>query len=258
MVDWGAGSYETTAGPDLVPAAHEVVQRARLSGGEDVLDLACGSGNAAIVAATTGARVTAVDGAERLLGVARARAAEAGVDIDFRHGDLHALPVQDDSADVVLSVMGVVFASEPPRALAEIARVLRPGGRALVTAWVPSGPIDAMLTALRGVVSRVVPTPPPASFAWADPAALEGLAGAAGLRLEASEARALEIRAASPEAYLDHQSQHPMAVSLAPLVEQAGLQEELRAAMLGPLRDANEQPGAFLIHSPYVIHVLAG
>jgi ubiquinone/menaquinone biosynthesis C-methylase UbiE len=72
-VDWGAGHYEQTAA-ELEPVAHELVERAALRAGERVLDLACGTGGVALRAAAQGAQVIGVDGASRLLGVARERA----------------------------------------------------------------------------------------------------------------------------------------------------------------------------------------
>lgn len=257
VVDWGAGTYELTAA-DLAPAAEAVVERAGILPGEDVVDLACGTGNAALLAAARGARVVGVDGARRLLEVARGRAQAAGAGMDLREGDLHLLPVDDDAADVVLSVFGVIFAQDPARALGEVARILRPRGRVLVSAWVPAGPIDAMLTAMGRIVGRVTGAPPRQRFPWADPAALAPVAADAGLVLHATTRAELPIRAASPEAYIAAGQEHPMALAARPAVEQAGAADELRAAMTAVLRDANEAPGAFLVHSPYVVHELRG
>ena len=102
MVDWGAGKYETTAA-ELEPVAQAVVEQAAPVAGEDVLDLACGTGNAALLAAGRGAAVIGIDAAPRLLEVARTRAQGLGVDLEVREGDLLALPVDDASIDVVLS-----------------------------------------------------------------------------------------------------------------------------------------------------------
>jgi SAM-dependent methyltransferase len=168
VVDWGAGSYETTAA-ELAPAARAVVERAGVVPGAGVVDVACGTGNAALLAARRGARVVGVDGARRLLEVARERARADGVVLDLREGDVHALPVNDAAADVVLSVFGVIFAQDPAQALREIARILRPGGRVLITAWIPAGPIDAMLAAMGRIVGRVTSGPPPKRFPWAPP-----------------------------------------------------------------------------------------
>ena len=255
MVDWGAGMYETAAA-ELQPVAQVVVDRAAIAPDNDVVDVACGTGNAALLAAAAGARVVGVDGSGRLLEVARESAREEGVVVDFRQGDLLALPVDDAATDVVLSVFGVVFAEDPAGALREVARVLRPNGRAFVTAWVPAGPIDAMLTAMGRIVGRVTGAPPSKRFAWSEPDALATLAGAAGLTLAGTAEDQLAIRATSPEAYVAAGENHPMAVAVRPALDRAGAADEVRAAMISVLRESNEDPHAFLVHSPYVIHEL--
>lgn len=255
MIDWGAGRYETTA-DELAPVSAVVVERAGIEADDVVVDVACGTGNAALLAAARGARVIGVDGAPRLLAVARERAAAAGVQVDLREGDLAALAVDDATADILLSVFGVIFANDPPAALREIARILRPGGRAFVTAWVPSGPISAMLAAAGRVTARVTSTPPPQRFPWADADAVAPVAAEVGLALVATEPAELAIHAASPEAYVDAGSEHPMALAMRPALERAGAGEEARDAMVDVLRQANESESAFLVHSPYVVHEL--
>jgi SAM-dependent methyltransferase len=233
-----------------------VIHRAGLSPGEGVVDVACGTGNAALLAAERGARVVGVDGAPRLLEVARERARSQQVVVDFREGDLLALPVDDDSADVVLSIFGVIFAAEPAGALRELRRILRPSGRILVTAWVPAGPIDAMLTAMGRVVGPVTSQAPAKRFPWAVPGALAPAAAEAGLVLVSTTHAELPIRAASPEAYVSAGQEHPMAVAIRPVVRQAGAEDEMREVMTAVLREANEDADAFLVHSPYVVHEL--
>lgn len=255
MVDWGAGAYERTAA-ELAPVAQAVVERAGLAPGENVVDVACGTGNAALLAAGRGTRVVGVDGAPRLLEVARERARSQGVVVDLREGDLRALPVDDDSADVVLSVFGVIFTQEPAQTLREVARILRPSGRVLVTAWIPAGPIDAMLAAMGRIVGRGTPRASAERFPWADPGALDLVAAEAGLALDRTTRAELPIRAASPEAYIAAAQEHPMAVAARPVVERAGVGDEVREAMTAVLRDANEDADALLVHSPYVVHEL--
>jgi ubiquinone/menaquinone biosynthesis C-methylase UbiE len=121
VVDWGAGNCERTA-RELEPVAQAVVDQAGLLPGERVVDVACGTGNAALLAAAQGARVVGIDAAPRLLEVARRRARASALEVEFREGDLFDLPVNEDAADVVLSVFGVVFASDPLGALRQIAR----------------------------------------------------------------------------------------------------------------------------------------
>jgi SAM-dependent methyltransferase len=255
MVDWGAGRYETTA-DELAPVSEVVVERSDIRVGDVLVDVACGTGNAALLAAERGARVVGVDGAPRLLAVAAERAAARGVGLDLREGDLAALPVDDGSADIVLSVFGVIFATDPAAALREIARILRPDGRALVTAWVPTGPITAMLAAAGRVAARVTSSAPPQRFPWSDAAALGPVASGAGLSLVATEPAELAIHGDSPEAYVDAGSRHPMALAMRPALERAGAADEARNAMIDVLREANESRSAFLVHSPYVIHEL--
>lgn len=257
MVDWAVGSYETTAGIELAPVADAAVRAADVTADETVVDVACGTGNAALAAARRDARVIGTDCATRLLDVAAERARAAGVQLDLREGDLLALPVDDDCADVVLSVFGVVFAPDPVAALHELRRVLRPGGRAIVSAWVPAGPIDAMLGAIGRIVARITGDPPAPRLAWHDPDVLGPLAAEAGLVLEETISCRLPIRAPSTEAYLDINREHPVAVAMLPVIRDAGAEDEVREAQLTVLRAANEDPDAFLVHSPYVLHRLS-
>lgn len=131
---WDDGDYAVTA-RDLHRLSVEAVRRAGPRSGQPVLDLGTGTGNAALLAARTGARVTGVDLADRLLDEARGRAAEAGLEIDFVHGDLHDLPFADASFDVALSVSAAVLVPGARQTAHELVRVLRPGGRAVVVGW---------------------------------------------------------------------------------------------------------------------------
>lgn len=256
MVDWDAGSYEETTGPEIEPVSAVVVQAAAIRSGDQVIDLAAGTGNGALAAARHGARVVAIDGAPRLLAIARERARAESLELDLREGDLLALPADDASADIVISVFGIIFASDPAGALREVRRVLRGNGRAALSAWVPTGPVSTMLGAIGRIVARVTGTRPPERFAWHDPAVLAPLAATAGLTLRATVAHSLAVRDASPEAYVDRSRNHPMALAMEPAITAAGAMEEIREAQLAVLRPANEEPDRFLIHSPYVVHEL--
>jgi ubiquinone/menaquinone biosynthesis C-methylase UbiE len=152
MIDWGQGHYERTAA-ELEPVAEHVVSLAGLQSGERILDLATGTGNAALLAARGGAVVTGLDSASRLIDVARARAAEARLEAAFVVGDLQALPFEDSSFDAALSVFGLIFAADADRAFAELTRVLRSDGRAFVSVWLPVGPIDAMVGVFAGAIA---------------------------------------------------------------------------------------------------------
>ncbi len=255
IVDWGAGNYEVTA-TELEPVSQVTVQRAALRRGERVVDLACGTGNAALLAALAGTSVVGIDAAPRLLEMGRDRAAAEGVEVEFRLGDLLDLPLPDHSFDVVVSVFGLIFASEPGNCLYEIRRVLRPGGRLLFTAWIPAGPLDAMMRALSATVSRITGEVAPTRFAWSDAGAVQPLAARAGLQLDRTTAEQLEIRDASIEDYVLAGREHPMALAVWPVIERAGAEAEVHEAMLQALRPANEDPDAFLAYTPYVVHEL--
>ena len=151
--------------------------------GAAVLDVACGTGNVAIPAALAGARVTGVDLTPEHFPAARARAAAAGVEVDWVEGDVEALPFEDDAFDVVLSAFGCMFAPRHAVAAAELARVLRPAG----------GSGSRVHARRRG--RRLLPTlgalaPPPPAFAenpldWGEPAHVRSLFGDLDLRVRA-------------------------------------------------------------------------
>jgi SAM-dependent methyltransferase len=257
MVDWGKGRYEETAA-ELEPVAAAVVALAVPRTGERVLDIACGTGNGALLAAAQGADVVGLDSAPRLVGVAQERAAAAGLALELLVGDALALPVEDASFDVVISIFGVIFAPDPGQAMAEVARVLRPGGRAYITAWVPAGPINDMLTVLGRAIGRATAGAPPAQpqrFPWSRTDSVRSIAAPCGLEV-ATTRHELEIRAASPAAYVDSGRDHPMALDSWPLLERAGVLDTLREEMTGALAAHNEDAPRLLIRSPYVVHEL--
>jgi SAM-dependent methyltransferase len=137
---WSAGDYPTIAEKIAEMGAH-TVERLDLEPGEQVLDIACGAGNATIPAAKTGAEVTGLGLVPELLEAARGTAAEAGVEIAWIEGDAEQLPFEDESFDVVISTVGIMFAPDHQRAAREAARVLRPGGRLGLANWTPDGTV---------------------------------------------------------------------------------------------------------------------
>ena len=249
MVDWGMGRYEQTAA-ELAPVAEHVISLADLQHGETAVDLATGTGNAALLAARAGAVVTGLDAASRLVDVARARAADEGLQAEFVVGDLGALPFEDDSFDVALSVFGLIFAGDAGRAFDELIRVLRPSGRAFFSVWVPAGPIDAMV----GTFGRAVVAATGSSrkrFAWHDAAAVGELAARHDVEVRIHDGQ-LRITGASPEAYLEAgQRDHPMSIAGRPLLERAGTYQQVLGEALAILREGNEDPTAFRITTPY-------
>ncbi|HEU5355833.1 MAG TPA: methyltransferase domain-containing protein [Actinocrinis sp.] len=252
-LDWGIGKYETTAAA-LAPAAAQLVQAAAVQPGEQVLDLGCGTGNAALLAALPGVRVTGVDPAPRLLEVARGRAAAEGKEISFAEGRAESIPAAAGTFDVVLSVFAVIFA-DPAAATAELARVLAPGGRVVLSAWIPTGAVFEINACAGDAVRQVFGAPPPpAPFAWHDQDALSDLFASSGLRLESHTRHTLTQTAPSAESYLAvNMADHPMAVSGMAVLEKAGRVDEVRAQLLKILQSHNESPDALRITSEYVI-----
>jgi SAM-dependent methyltransferase len=171
---WSAGGFNRVA-LTIMEVAEHLVATADPAPGDRVLDVACGTGNVALVAARRFTEVVGLDFAPNLLETARRRAAAEGTDITFVEGDAQALPFEDASFDVVLSVFGVQFAPDQERAAAELLRVTRPGGTIALANWVPGSSADAFFQA----TSRFAPPPPglPSPWRWGTPEGAAALLG---------------------------------------------------------------------------------
>lgn len=257
-LDWGVGAYERTA-ERLLPAAEVLVDTAAVQPGEHVLDLGCGTGNAALLAAARGARITAVDPSDRLLAVTHRAAQDQGLPVTCTPGDAAALPVPDSTVDCLLSSFALVFAPDPEAAAAELARVLAPAGRALFTAWLPGGAVGAYAAAGRALVLEAMGAPSAEpGFAWHDEGSVRELFAGHGLRTSLVGRHELVFTAASPSAYLDaEQAEHPAAISGQRVLEQHGRADEARARLLQVLMEHNEDPAAFRATSRYLVFALA-
>ncbi len=139
-----------------VPAAR-LVRHAGIRSGMRALDVACGTGVVAITAARLGAQVTGLDLTPELLDVARNNATTAGVSVSWHEGDVEQLPFSDFEFDVVVSQFGHIFAPRPEVAVAEMLRVLKPGGTIAFASWPPELFVGRMFQ----VVSKCMPPPPP-------------------------------------------------------------------------------------------------
>lgn len=149
-----------------IPAA-QLVKHARLRAGQRVLDVGCGTGVVALTAARAGARVCALDLSPVLIEQGKRHAALAGAEIEFKEGDVEALPYEDASFDTVLSQFGHMFAPRPDVAVAEMLRVLKPGGTIAFSTWPPEHFVGHMFA----LVGKHVPPPPGAAPPplWGDP-----------------------------------------------------------------------------------------
>jgi len=180
---WAAGDYHAVARRQLWEVGPRIVAAVDVRPGEDVLDVACGTGNAALRAAEAGARVVGVDLTPELFDTGRRLAAEAAVAVDWVQGDAEDLPFGDESFDVAVSTFGCMFAPRHQVAARELARVLRPGGRLGITSWTPEG---GMGTFFRTVGAYL---PPPSALAeppglWGSEAHVETLFAGTGIELE--------------------------------------------------------------------------
>jgi SAM-dependent methyltransferase len=159
---WDAGDFAAVA-EKILDAGEAVVAGAGVEPGMTVLDVACGTGNATLPAARNGARTTGLDFAPGLLEIARERAADAMLEIDFVEGDAQALPFGDASFDRVVSTFGHMFAPDHRRTADEMTRVLKPGGVIAVACWIPEGAIGRMFR----VTADLLPPPPgPSPALW--------------------------------------------------------------------------------------------
>jgi SAM-dependent methyltransferase len=244
-MDWDRGSYEETA-KELLPAAEHVVQRAGIEEGHRVLDVGTGSGNAALLAARAGADVTAIDPSPRLLEVARQRVGAGR----FEVARAEDLPFEDGSFDRVLSLFAVIFSEQPQRAAAEITRVLKPEGRALLTAWEPQGALNDALGILGATTAKAAGTSGE-RFRWGDPDTVSALFDHATVAVEHAE---LRFDVPSADRYLERfETSHPAGLLFRDVLTRAGTYTETREAARQALdRDLPETIGylVYTISSP--------
>jgi SAM-dependent methyltransferase len=164
---WMAGDYGHFS-KYMEQSALEFLARLSAEPGSHMLDVACGSGQIAIPAARAGVRVTGIDIATNLIEQARVRAQSEGLDVRFDEGDAEMLPYDDDSFDLVVSLIGAMFAPRPERVAAELVRVCRPAGRIVMGNWTPDGFVGHMFK----TISKHLPPSPlmPSPLLWGDEA----------------------------------------------------------------------------------------
>ena len=152
---WMSGDYGHFA-QYLEPGALEFLDRLAIEPGTRMLDVGCGAGQIAIPAARAGVQVTGVDIATNLIEQARTRAKAEGVNAQFDEGDAEMLPYPDGAFDLVVSLIGGMFAPRPDHVAAELLRVCRSGGRIAMANWTPEGHVGQMFK----IIGKHVPPPP--------------------------------------------------------------------------------------------------
>jgi ubiquinone/menaquinone biosynthesis C-methylase UbiE len=248
---WGAGDYPAIA-ELIADAGRKAVEAAAVSGDDTVLDVACGAGNATIPAAKTGADVTGLDITPRLLEAGKAEAADAGVEIEWVEGDAEQLPFEDASFDAVMSVFGCMFAPDHRTTAAEIARVMKPGGRMAICAWTPDGNVGRFFA----LTASHMP-PPPEGFQppvlWGTEEHVRELFEGTGVE-PSFEQTSLEFVFESPEAVLEEYSTKlgPLVAAKAAL-EPEGKWQPLADELLALYEEANTSEGDLRFPGEYLV-----
>lgn len=200
---WALGDYPTLASDIISELGTTIVEACRIGPGQRVLDIAAGSGNAAIPAAQAGATVVASDLTPELLDVGRHRAEELGVSLEWVQADAEALPFADGEFDTVISTVGIMFAPHHEVSAAELLRVVRPEGTIGLINWTPEGFIGQMFATMKPYAPPPPPgaTPPPR---WGDEAHVRSLFGDAATDVTATRKNLAVTMFDSGEALRDY------------------------------------------------------
>ncbi len=163
---WMTGDYDVFS-RYMEKDAELFFRRLGIVPGTRLLDVGCGAGQLALIAARAGAQVTGCDISTNWLEKARARAAAEGLAITFEEGDAESLPYEDAQFDAVVSLIGAMFAPRPERVAAELTRVCRPGGMIAMANWTPNGFVGRMFKAIS---KHIAPSGMPSPVLWGDEA----------------------------------------------------------------------------------------
>ena len=253
---WDAGEYAMMA-QALKPASALAIDAVNVSAGERVIDVATGTGNAALLAAARGSHVLGIETEPALLASARRRAS-ANLDVRWVEGDAEALPVTNEYADVVLSVFGAMYAADHAAAARELVRVLVPYGRLALAAWTPGSVMPAMGSVIGGYLPPPLPPSGPPSR-WGDPEALRVLLKDAGATLQLTMVEQLTLRFDNAPAgadFLIRTAGH--IVSRRPELRATGRWHRLRDDLAAFVADRGQQHAdKLLLHLDYLIAVAA-
>ena len=163
---WMTGDYDLFS-RYMQKDAEEFFKRLEIPAGKKLLDVGCGAGQLALVAARAGVDVVGCDIATNWIERAQARAAEEGLNAKFEEGDAEALPYDDGRFDYVVSLIGAMFAPRPERVAAEITRVCKPGGTIAMANWTPTGFVGQMF---KTIAKHIAPAGMPSPVLWGDEA----------------------------------------------------------------------------------------
>lgn len=250
---WAEGDYPTLS-EHISGMGELVVDRAEVEAGMSLLDVACGSGNAARPAARAGARVTALDLVPELLEAGRTKSEAAGLEIEWVEGDAEELPFEDAAFDRVVSTVGHMFAPRHQRTADEMARVCRKDGVIAFSAWTPEGTVGDVFR------SSAAFLPPPPDFAqppilWGTEGHVQEMFGSVATDF-AFERHSATIEWESPEGFADYFMDRfgPLVTARKLLGERFA---ELREQILEIWRKANEsEDGRFVLPQEYLLSIV--
>jgi len=237
---WMAGNYDYFS-RFMESSAVEFLDRLPLRGTDQFLDVACGSGQLALLAARKGARVTGVDIATNWIEAARGRAASEGLAAQFDQGDAEELPYADERFDIVATIFGAMFAPRPERVAHELVRVCRSGGTIAMANWTKEGFIGRMFQ----IISKFIAPPGmPSPLLWGDESAVRQRFGDAVSHLQLTRVEYRFDYPFSAEAVVDFFREHygPANRAFAALSETDQL--ALRNALIDLWSGANESRDA--------------
>jgi len=252
---WAAGDYASIA--EMIDDAppRDLLARIEIAPGQDVLDVATGTGNIALRAAAAGAQVVGLDLAPELFDTARRRAAQHDVTVDWVDGDAEELPYEDESFDHVLSAFGVQFAPRHEIVARELERVCRPGGVIGLVNWTPGGQIGELLKIIGGYMPALpdYASPPPL---WGSEDHVRGLFAGGDVALEFS--RGLNPwRFPSPERFVEFfETRYGPTVKARERLTGEGSWEQCRSEILAMTERRNEATdGSLLVRGEYLVAI---
>jgi SAM-dependent methyltransferase len=250
---WAAGDYATLS--EYIAGVGElVVARAGVDEGLRVLDVACGTGNAALPAARAGAHVTGLDLVPELLEAGRRKASAQDLEIEWVEGDAEELPFEDASFDRVFSTFGHMFAPRHRRTADEMARVCRAGGAIAICCWTPEGTVGDVFRASASYL------PPPPDFAlppllWGTEDHVREMFGPVATGFE-FERHSATIEWESPEGFTDFFVERfgPLVTAKQMLGDRFA---ELQSDILGIWKERNEaDDGRLVLPQEYLLSVV--
>jgi SAM-dependent methyltransferase len=249
---WSAGDFPSAA-RQIADVGTTTVDRAAIKPDDAVLDVACGAGNATIPAAEIAARTVGLDITPELIEAGKKAAAEAGVEIEWVEGDAQDLPFDNESFDVALSVFGCMFAPDHAKAAAELARVLKPGGRMVVAAWRPEGNVGQMF----GTIGTHLP-PPPEGFQppplWGTEDHAREIFDGTGMELDFEPTTVAFTAESADEFFAEFERDLPPIVMAKRRLEPDGKWEALRSDLKRLYEESNDaDDGTFRAAQEYVL-----